>query len=212
MLGPFGYNVQSAAMPAHILPKMFGGRYWHAIYDANGRMKLILLFYCLQVIVHSHTELRCPECRVLVEIKIDDLPPNVLLMRILEGMKNVASIQALNSLSNHKLSMQSTHSNQQANNLSSLEANETCGDNGNASNVETKRVSQNGGSEMAVKHNQDHLNGIKLADGIIPAQRGVLSAGAHSAPNNKQILQHCGSSLNTPCAKALYDFDSKEPR
>lgn len=38
-----------------------------------------------QIIVASHNELRCPECRVLIEIKIDDLPPNVLLMRILGG-------------------------------------------------------------------------------------------------------------------------------
>uniref|UniRef100_A0A182KBT3 RING-type E3 ubiquitin transferase n=1 Tax=Anopheles christyi TaxID=43041 RepID=A0A182KBT3_9DIPT len=38
-------------------------------------------------IVASHQELRCPECRVLVEVRIDELPPNVLLMRILEGMK-----------------------------------------------------------------------------------------------------------------------------
>ncbi|XP_044749981.1 E3 ubiquitin-protein ligase SH3RF1 isoform X2 [Coccinella septempunctata] len=43
---------------------------------------------CLEEIVHKHKELRCPECRVLVTTKVDDLPPNVLLMRILEGMKN----------------------------------------------------------------------------------------------------------------------------
>ncbi|EAA13018.4 AGAP011487-PA [Anopheles gambiae str. PEST] len=40
---------------------------------------------CLEEIVASHQELRCPECRVLVEVRIDELPPNVLLMRILEG-------------------------------------------------------------------------------------------------------------------------------
>ncbi|XP_045778195.1 E3 ubiquitin-protein ligase SH3RF1 isoform X2 [Maniola jurtina] len=45
---------------------------------------------CLKVIVESHKELRCPECRVLVEVKVEELPPNVLLMRILEGMKNSA--------------------------------------------------------------------------------------------------------------------------
>ncbi|RZF36246.1 hypothetical protein LSTR_LSTR015642 [Laodelphax striatellus] len=45
---------------------------------------------CLEEIVTTHKELRCPECRVLVDIKIDDLPPNVLLMRILEGMRNAA--------------------------------------------------------------------------------------------------------------------------
>lgn len=45
---------------------------------------------CLQDIVDTNKELRCPECRVLVECKIEELPPNVLLMRILEGMKNAA--------------------------------------------------------------------------------------------------------------------------
>ncbi|XP_043275279.1 E3 ubiquitin-protein ligase SH3RF3-like isoform X2 [Venturia canescens] len=43
---------------------------------------------CLEEIVSTHRELRCPECRVLVEARVDDLPPNVLLMRILEGMRN----------------------------------------------------------------------------------------------------------------------------
>lgn len=43
---------------------------------------------CLGEIVEAHKELRCPECRVLVDIGIEELPPNVLLMRILEGMKN----------------------------------------------------------------------------------------------------------------------------
>ncbi|KAM7342109.1 SH3 domain containing ring finger posh isoform 2-T3 [Cochliomyia hominivorax] len=45
---------------------------------------------CLEVIYASRQELRCPECRILVDTKIEDLPPNVLLMRILEGMKNAA--------------------------------------------------------------------------------------------------------------------------
>ncbi|XP_033177388.1 E3 ubiquitin-protein ligase SH3RF3 isoform X3 [Bombus impatiens] len=45
---------------------------------------------CLEEIVSTHRELRCPECRILVDAKVDDLPPNVLLMRILEGMRNAA--------------------------------------------------------------------------------------------------------------------------
>ena len=48
---------------------------------------------CLEEILTTHKELRCPECRVLVPTKIEDLPPNVLLMRILEGMKNVPRIK-----------------------------------------------------------------------------------------------------------------------
>ncbi|KAB0799850.1 hypothetical protein PPYR_07730 [Photinus pyralis] len=43
---------------------------------------------CLEGIVDRHKELRCPECRTLVPCKIEELPPNVLLMRILEGMRN----------------------------------------------------------------------------------------------------------------------------
>lgn len=46
---------------------------------------------CLEEIVTTHKELRCPECRILVEAKIDELPPNVLLMRILEGMRNAGN-------------------------------------------------------------------------------------------------------------------------
>ncbi|KAK2712359.1 E3 ubiquitin-protein ligase SH3RF1-like isoform X2 [Artemia franciscana] len=44
---------------------------------------------CLEEILTTHKELRCPECRILINVRIDDLPPNVLLVRILEGMKNV---------------------------------------------------------------------------------------------------------------------------
>ncbi|XP_050091804.1 E3 ubiquitin-protein ligase SH3RF1 [Anopheles aquasalis] len=54
---------------------------------------------CLEEIVASHQELRCPECRVLVEVRIDELPPNVLLMRILEGMKT-AELNNQNNASN----------------------------------------------------------------------------------------------------------------
>ncbi|KAH8253736.1 hypothetical protein KR032_006673 [Drosophila birchii] len=46
---------------------------------------------CLQDIVASQHKLRCPECRILVSVRIDELPPNVLLMRILEGMKQSAA-------------------------------------------------------------------------------------------------------------------------
>ncbi|KAG8196985.1 hypothetical protein JTE90_013133 [Oedothorax gibbosus] len=43
---------------------------------------------CLQEIVNSHKELRCPECRIVVESKIEELPCNILLVRLLEGIKN----------------------------------------------------------------------------------------------------------------------------
>lgn len=41
---------------------------------------------CLVEIQSMRKELRCPECRVLVEEDIDNLLPNILLIRILEGL------------------------------------------------------------------------------------------------------------------------------
>ncbi|KAM9329193.1 E3 ubiquitin-protein ligase SH3RF1 [Gastrophryne carolinensis] len=42
---------------------------------------------CLVGIVSSRSELRCPECRTLVECGVDELPSNILLVRLLDGIK-----------------------------------------------------------------------------------------------------------------------------
>lgn len=42
---------------------------------------------CLLGIVSSRNELRCPECRTLVECCVDELPSNILLVRLLDGIK-----------------------------------------------------------------------------------------------------------------------------
>ena len=42
---------------------------------------------CLEEILSTQQELRCPECRTLVTIRVEDLPPNILLVRLLEGLK-----------------------------------------------------------------------------------------------------------------------------
>ncbi|XP_055498501.1 E3 ubiquitin-protein ligase SH3RF2-like [Leucoraja erinacea] len=42
---------------------------------------------CLQQISHSHKEVRCPECRSPVTGSIDDLPVNLLLVRLLDGIR-----------------------------------------------------------------------------------------------------------------------------
>jgi len=62
---------------------------------------------CLEAIVRSQKELRCPECRVLINKKIDDLPPNVLLIRLLDGLKQQKKL--LNN-SNCKSATQKRHS------------------------------------------------------------------------------------------------------
>ncbi|XP_053111355.1 E3 ubiquitin-protein ligase SH3RF1 [Hemicordylus capensis] len=42
---------------------------------------------CLLGIVSSRNELRCPECRTLVDCNVDELPSNILLVRLLDGIK-----------------------------------------------------------------------------------------------------------------------------
>ncbi|KAK3575942.1 hypothetical protein CHS0354_001145 [Potamilus streckersoni] len=42
---------------------------------------------CLDEIVSTKHELRCPECRNLVQENVEDLPTNILLVRLLEGLK-----------------------------------------------------------------------------------------------------------------------------
>ncbi|XP_068698232.1 uncharacterized protein [Montipora foliosa] len=42
---------------------------------------------CLREIVEGSNEFRCPECRILVEKDVDDLPANIFLVRLLESLK-----------------------------------------------------------------------------------------------------------------------------
>ncbi|XP_038673700.1 E3 ubiquitin-protein ligase SH3RF3-like [Scyliorhinus canicula] len=42
---------------------------------------------CLEKIVSSRNELRCPECRILVDCGVEELPANILLVRLLDGIK-----------------------------------------------------------------------------------------------------------------------------
>lgn len=46
---------------------------------------------CLKEIVERRKELKCPECRVLCVEDVDDLPANILLVRILEGLNRQKS-------------------------------------------------------------------------------------------------------------------------
>ncbi|XP_036701395.1 E3 ubiquitin-protein ligase SH3RF2 isoform X2 [Balaenoptera musculus] len=43
---------------------------------------------CLQRIFKTHKELRCPECRTLVFCSIEALPANLLLLRLLDGVRS----------------------------------------------------------------------------------------------------------------------------
>ena len=61
---------------------------------------------CLKEIVEWRKELRCPECRVLVTEHVDDLPANILLVRILEQLNRQKGTINLDAESNEKRSNQ----------------------------------------------------------------------------------------------------------
>lgn len=53
---------------------------------------------CLKEIAERRKELRCPECRIIVEEDVDDLPANILLVRILEQLNRQNRIKTPDSL------------------------------------------------------------------------------------------------------------------
>lgn len=53
---------------------------------------------CLQRILKSHKELRCPECRTLVLCSIEELPANLLLIRLLDGIRFGSNMMKFGSL------------------------------------------------------------------------------------------------------------------
>ena len=68
---------------------------------------------CLEEILSTHHELRCPECRTLVTNKIDDLPPNILLVRLLEGLKTQGHVQSSRASHQRKKDVSASGSSQQ---------------------------------------------------------------------------------------------------
>ncbi|XP_069100790.1 E3 ubiquitin-protein ligase SH3RF2 isoform X4 [Pleurodeles waltl] len=53
---------------------------------------------CLQKAVNARKELRCPECRTQVHCGIEELPANLLLVRLLESIRGEQAIVRANSL------------------------------------------------------------------------------------------------------------------
>ncbi|XP_013098525.1 E3 ubiquitin-protein ligase SH3RF1 [Stomoxys calcitrans] len=151
---------------------------------------------CLEVIYESRQELRCPECRILVDTKIEDLPPNVLLMRILEGMKNAATKQQTTT---------------QAQQSESSGKNETQKQTLNPTNPSTIN------NENA-QHRQQHLrqNTANVSPHIQQQQYSQqMPTVALTPPQQQQQQQRHPVNQQRRCivphAYALYDFDSNEP-
>lgn len=156
-------------------------------------------------------------------------------MRILEGMKNTAPIQIhalnnqqINLLSNDSTQLQQSdnkHLQQQSNAMPLFDSiGTTNGDIGNASNLynheQQKRTNQNVSHENGARVNleqqinhkrNDGINVHRSTNNVLRQQQQSQHNTSISSQNNKQMhQQNIGSSLSTPCAKALYDFDSKE--
>ncbi|XP_007473890.1 E3 ubiquitin-protein ligase SH3RF2 isoform X1 [Monodelphis domestica] len=53
---------------------------------------------CLQRIFKARKELRCPECRTLVFCSIEELPANLLLVRLLDGVRSGQSMVRVGSI------------------------------------------------------------------------------------------------------------------
>lgn len=196
-------------------------------------IKLKIFSPKIKVIVSSHSELRCPECRVLVDIKVEDLPPNVLLMRILEGMKNATSacqnqlndsnsaitsptqpatdnnpleqqLQSL-SLSAVPATMPST---QQPLQPMSLNQSNTADGQYQISN-QTNSSSKSLGNCQPVRANDDSNIMRQMHQQQQQSRQSALSSSTPNHGNIKeQMLPSAANSL--PHAKALYDFVSKE--
>ncbi|XP_072113731.1 E3 ubiquitin-protein ligase SH3RF1 isoform X1 [Mobula birostris] len=116
---------------------------------------------CLQGILSSRSELRCPECRTLVDCGVDELPTNILLVRLLDGIK---------------------HRPRRSGNS---------GPNGNNSLNGTTRVQSNGivssaNCSIALRD----LQSTHRVQARSPPVRGIPQL---------------------PCAKALYNYEGKEP-
>lgn len=174
----------------------------------------------------SHSELRCPECRVLVDIKVEDLPPNVLLMRILEGMKNATSAcqnQINNSSSTTKSSTEPTNDNnpleQQLQSVTSTTTtmtstqsalNQTNSVDGQCQiNNQTNSSSKSLGNFHLARPNDETNIMRQIHHQQQQSRQTTLPTTTPNHGNNKQ--QALPSATNSlPHAKALYDFLSKE--
>ncbi|XP_048384148.2 E3 ubiquitin-protein ligase SH3RF1 isoform X1 [Stegostoma tigrinum] len=116
---------------------------------------------CLQGILNSRSELRCPECRTLVDCSVDELPTNILLVRLLDGIKHRPRRPG------------------------------SSGINGNNNVNGTTRVQSNGAISVpncgtALRD----LQSIHRVQARSPPVRGIPQL---------------------PCAKALYNYEGKEP-
>lgn len=158
---------------------------------------------CLEEILESHHELRCPECRTLVDVKVEDLPSNILLMRLLEGLKshNVGESQITHLPTSGIITSSSSTSTMAV--LSAAQSGEAVAA---ACDVRSPNRHSNGNSSTALA---DERLPNKMP---VPPCLGVSAtqAGGSRIQRNSSHLSNKPNRPSQPCAKALFKYDAKE--
>ncbi|KAI1301632.1 E3 ubiquitin-protein ligase SH3RF3 [Halotydeus destructor] len=138
---------------------------------------------CLEGIVVTHKELRCPECRVLVETKVNELPPNILLVRLLDGLKNNAKQRASSVQKSPSLVLTPSQSQQTA-------------------NVHEVRT-------PARYHHHSPEYGSSQSREPIYNSSQLSQSGLHQH-RNVSLTKHLLTTPNPSHAKAIYTYDGKQ--
>ncbi|XP_076117620.1 E3 ubiquitin-protein ligase SH3RF3-like isoform X2 [Mytilus galloprovincialis] len=153
---------------------------------------------CLEEIVSTKGELRCPECRYLVEIRVEELPSNILLIRLLEGIKTKTCTERSRSpgrYTNDELSPGSAtdrHSKQSVGKLPCAKALY------NYEGKDSNDLSFRKGDIIILKKQVDD----NWFHGEFNSHHGVFPA------SYVQVLVQLTS--NVPQCKTLYDFEMKD--
>ncbi|XP_029415409.1 E3 ubiquitin-protein ligase SH3RF1 isoform X3 [Nannospalax galili] len=157
---------------------------------------------CLLGIVGSRNELRCPECRTLVGSGVEELPSNILLVRLLDGIKQRPWKPGPGGGSGTNCS-------------NALRAQGSTVANCNSKDLQSSQ----GGQQPRVQAWSPPVRGrsFYIAQAGLELARVRLSQPPECL-DYKSELQH--SVLNPvliqgipqlPCAKALYNYEGKEP-
>ncbi|XP_043853933.1 E3 ubiquitin-protein ligase SH3RF3 isoform X3 [Dromiciops gliroides] len=141
---------------------------------------------CLESIVCSRHELRCPECRILVGCGVDELPANILLVRLLDGIR------------------------QRPRGSGGGGGSSSCSSNGNSPTARGHGATPAGGGGSNALGSPSYHPAAAAAAATISggtsaaASLRELAAASRSALLGKNISQ-------LPCGKALYSYEGKEP-
>ncbi|XP_064183709.1 E3 ubiquitin-protein ligase SH3RF2 isoform X1 [Anguilla rostrata] len=168
---------------------------------------------CLRRLAAAHSELRCPECRAIVPAGVEELPANLLLVRLLEGLHQGpgAGIRAGTGMYSAPLAKdQSVRRSRHAQYSQSPQRRQTQGHRNALDGVPWARALCNYRGNVPGELN------IKSGDIIILRRKvdenwyhGEANGNSGLVPANvMQVVNQLPQPL--PLCRALYDFDTKD--